>query len=96
MAIFVKVTYANFQEATRGGASKAIETNKKGAFKDEVTDSMSAVEIFDILLKSILITGKEKKVLQLDRSLVDSSDMPPALDEVSENEHSERRYILHY
>jgi hypothetical protein len=56
---------------------------------------MSAVEIFDILLKSILITGKEK-VLQLDRSLVDSSDMPPALDEVSRNEHSERRYILHY
>lgn len=82
MAVSVKATYANFQEATRAGAFKAIEAYKKGAFKDEVTDSMSTVEIFDILLKSILITGKEKKVLQLGRSLVDSSDMPPALDEV--------------
>jgi hypothetical protein len=70
----VEVTFANFQASIKVEALEVITSYKGEAFKNQVTDAMTVVEVFHHLCASPLTTSKEKKVLHLGRSLVSPFD----------------------
>jgi hypothetical protein len=77
-----EVTFVNSKAGIKAEALEVITSYKGGAFKNQVTDAMTVVEIFHHLIASRLTTSKEKRMLHLGRSLVSPFDASLSGEEV--------------